>query len=35
MPAIIPAAIPAGMRRVILSKVPETPITKVMTAAVM
>jgi hypothetical protein len=35
MPAIIPAAMPAGMRRVILLKVLETPIRKMMIAAVM
>ena len=30
-----PAAMPGGMRRMILSKDPETPIRKMMTAAVM
>ena len=35
MPAIMPAAMPGGIRRMILSKEPETPIRKMMTAAVM
>ena len=31
----MPAAMPGGMRRMILSKDPEIPISKMMTAAVM
>jgi hypothetical protein len=31
----MPAIMPAGIRRVILSKVPETPIRKMIAAAVM